>query len=714
MGQIITFYSYKGGTGRSMALANTAWILASRKKRVLVVDWDLEAPGLHRYFSPFLVDREMSGTKGVIDFIRNFAIKSATPPPSGDPQKADWYVPLTDIVDYAVSARWDHFRPGRLDFISAGQQDASYATRVNSFSWDDFYEKRGGGPFLEKCREFMLEAYDYVLLDSRTGVSDTSGICTVHLPDTVVVCFTLNNQGIEGASSIAHSILTQRNSQPGGRRIRIFPVAMRVDTFEKAKLDKRRSYGQQKFKPFLDRLPTGYWGEVEVPYWGYYAYEELLATFGDEPGASNSMLHAFENLTRHLTDGDVPSLVPPPPEERRNILALFEEGSRSDTPAPVPSIAAGPSDGLLYDIYVSAHSLDGSEVAQLRQSLETRANAAFISGAAAQSSPEWATSVRTLLAQSRAFAFCEGRFGLSPWQLREISFAFEHQATQSGKGKEFPIIPVTLSTAPFHSAPGTWLEANAVDLRRPISDTETIAALTKRFNSGELRSVPPGANPFKGAAAYQELDAPLFSGREKEIAELQKRIESDSVLFLRGPSGVGKTSLIEAGLKPVLRRKSEPVWEIVSLSPRANAFAELATALVALWSTETNETARLLEVNNLGAGFANKTVDVNAVLRLAFQRAPAVNKLLIVVDHIEWLFLFTGHADRLSFLQTLQTFTEALPVTVLFTIRPEWEAAVSELMPAWRWVLNDGLVLNPLPASELRRMALRNLIAGKD
>ncbi|MBC8165835.1 MAG: hypothetical protein H7Y20_08190, partial [Bryobacteraceae bacterium] len=99
---------------------------------------------------------------------------------------------------------------------------------------------------------------------------------------------------------------------------------------------------------------------------------------------------------------------------------------------------------------------------------------------------------------------------------------------------------------------------------------------------------------------------------------------------------------------------------------------------------------------------------------LAFQRAPAVNKLLIVVDHIEWLFLFTGHADRLSFLQTLQTFTEALPVTVLFTIRPEWEAAVSELMPAWRWVLNDGLVLNPLPASELRRMALRNLIAGKD
>ena len=53
-GTVITFYSYKGGTGRTMALANIAWILAANGKRVLAVDWDLEAPGLHRFFHPFL------------------------------------------------------------------------------------------------------------------------------------------------------------------------------------------------------------------------------------------------------------------------------------------------------------------------------------------------------------------------------------------------------------------------------------------------------------------------------------------------------------------------------------------------------------------------------------------------------------------------------------------------------------------------------------
>jgi len=56
---IISFYSYKGGTGRSMVLANAEWALASNQKKVLVVDWDLEAPGLHRYFRLFLGDKDL-------------------------------------------------------------------------------------------------------------------------------------------------------------------------------------------------------------------------------------------------------------------------------------------------------------------------------------------------------------------------------------------------------------------------------------------------------------------------------------------------------------------------------------------------------------------------------------------------------------------------------------------------------------------------------
>ena len=50
-GRITTFYSFKGGVGRSMALANVAFMAAMNRQRVLVMDWDLEAPGLEMYFA---------------------------------------------------------------------------------------------------------------------------------------------------------------------------------------------------------------------------------------------------------------------------------------------------------------------------------------------------------------------------------------------------------------------------------------------------------------------------------------------------------------------------------------------------------------------------------------------------------------------------------------------------------------------------------------
>src|SRR5262245_49468046 len=85
-GQILTFYSYKGGSGRSMALANVAWILAANGKRVLMIDWDLEAPGLHRYFHPFLPDRGLRASKGVIDFVIEFAAETLTPAEHEEPE----------------------------------------------------------------------------------------------------------------------------------------------------------------------------------------------------------------------------------------------------------------------------------------------------------------------------------------------------------------------------------------------------------------------------------------------------------------------------------------------------------------------------------------------------------------------------------------------------------------------------------------------------
>jgi tetratricopeptide (TPR) repeat protein/cellulose biosynthesis protein BcsQ len=321
-GKIITFYSYKGGTGRSMAVANVAWILASNGKKVLVVDWDLEAPGLHRYFYPFLLDKDLTSSEGLVDFVIDFAIEAATPDQGDKPDK-DWYKTHTNMLRYAVSLDWQFPGSGTLDLIPAGRQGPSYAEHVNSFNWQNFYERLGGGAFLEAVKDNMRAEYDYILIDSRTGVSDTSGICTVQMPDILVICFTLNYQSIEGAAAVASSAWEQRRDP----NFRVFPVPMRVENAEKEKLEQRREFAKTSFALFLNNLPVPdkdqYWGEVEVMYIPYYAYEELVAAFGDKVGQASSVLASAERLAGYLTNGEVRQSSPPAESLRQEILAKY-------------------------------------------------------------------------------------------------------------------------------------------------------------------------------------------------------------------------------------------------------------------------------------------------------------------------------------------------------------------------------------------------------
>jgi WD40 repeat protein len=330
--QIITFYSYKGGTGRSMLMANVAWVLASNGMRVLAIDWDLEAPGLHRYFYPFLPDPDLTKSEGVIDFVWDFAQEAMTPPSKAQeasaPSSEPWYARRANILRYAATLNYKFEGGGLIDFIPAGRQGPLYAPRVNAFNWANFYDRLGGGAFLNLARQRMRVDYEYVLIDSRTGVSDTAGVCTVQMPDSLVMCFTLNNQSIDGASAIAESVIKQRRqAEQSGAPFMIYPVPTRVDDKEKEKLDAARASARQRFAPLLDHVAEqdrdAYWGDVEIPYKGYYAFEEVLATFGDKRGNPTDLLAAVERITARITQGKFSALIPPTETQRLSILNQF-------------------------------------------------------------------------------------------------------------------------------------------------------------------------------------------------------------------------------------------------------------------------------------------------------------------------------------------------------------------------------------------------------
>ena len=343
-GRIITFYSYKGGTGRTMALANTAWVLASNGHRVLMIDWDLEAPGLHRYFHPFLTDPHLANTKGMIDFVFDYQRKILALPEVEITRKlpAPWYDENVDVLPYISELTWSEPKFGEVHLLPAGRQWSEYGTRVNTFNWRQLYDNLGGFEFFEFMKRQVTAEYDYILIDSRTGVSDTSGISTVQMPSALVVCFTLNSQSIEGAGEVALSVVEQRRKEYEEGKLRVFPVPTRLEKAEKQKLDVARDAARTKFDTFLTRLaPTDrdrYWGEVEIYYEPFYAYEEVLAAFADKPGSISSLLASVERLTGRVTDGEVNEIKHVSPARRQEILSVYER--RPTLPASAVTQAA--------------------------------------------------------------------------------------------------------------------------------------------------------------------------------------------------------------------------------------------------------------------------------------------------------------------------------------------------------------------------------------
>ena len=177
---------------------------------------------------------------------------------------ASWIEPYADPSRYVVSIECEQFpEGGSIDFIPAGRQGTNYSTRVTSFNWQDFYDRLGGGAFLEAFKKKLRSEYDYVLIDSRTGVSDTAGVCTIQLPDSLVVFFTYNNQSIDGAYAVASYAAGVRRTTSA---LRVFPVPTRVDPFEEVRLKRRQRHA---WKPPTSSLPMCRKAAAAPTGWGW-------------------------------------------------------------------------------------------------------------------------------------------------------------------------------------------------------------------------------------------------------------------------------------------------------------------------------------------------------------------------------------------------------------------------------------------------------------
>lgn len=211
-----------------MSLANVAFLTALNNKRVLVMDWDLEAPGLHYYFRGMLDSldtRTVRNSPGVLNLVWDWSstLRRAETGDQIDELFERYRSGLAfDEVVHSLLPDPDQFvdpgalKGGVLHHIGAGSpvieasERMAYEEALARFDWAAFFAEEAGGTLLEALRLWAQNNYDYIFLDSRTGFADVAGICTMQIPDQVALCYIYNRQNIDGIAQVADAIRLKR------------------------------------------------------------------------------------------------------------------------------------------------------------------------------------------------------------------------------------------------------------------------------------------------------------------------------------------------------------------------------------------------------------------------------------------------------------------------------------------------------------------------
>jgi tetratricopeptide (TPR) repeat protein len=216
----VTFYSYKGGVGRSMAVLNVSALLAARGFRVLVIDFDLEAPGLsHLLLEAREKQAAQSRSKkkkpalpcaGVVEFLADAKAEGSNSDLFSKPFPR---VAKSYTFDYPIPEELHAHRDGRLIVMPAGKTDGSYSARLNKLDLAGLYQQGLGQGLMRRFKQALAESglYDYVIIDSRTGHSDEAGICTRDLADHLMIVSGFNRQNLAGTASFLSNLRATLN-----------------------------------------------------------------------------------------------------------------------------------------------------------------------------------------------------------------------------------------------------------------------------------------------------------------------------------------------------------------------------------------------------------------------------------------------------------------------------------------------------------------------
>jgi cellulose biosynthesis protein BcsQ len=548
---VVTFYSFKGGVGRSTALGLVAGILASRNRRIVMVDFDLEAPGISVLFRSD-VENFNQEQFGVVDYVYQRYLT----PDENFPSIEDC------IFQVNLSTR------GELFLVPVGEYDENYIHRLAELdrrTLQQFYTSTAN-PIRQLIEDIKKQLNpDVILIDARPGFNDTNAIALFDLADTAIICFSPTDQSFEGLRWVVRAAGKQRDYQ-GKPDLRFLLTPMPLVAAE------QRQIWISKVEKWLEEnwiLPSGITvNEVyyEVP---YNPNITTLYSLINEvpPSLLNDYLPLADAIDASLPDiqPNVATTIVKNPDTILNELR-FEAARAQDLEADsIPNIfqstedfpqflknrtwlirgAKGTGKSLLFRLFVEQPE-KAKDLARLNIDLS---NVNFIPGHG---------EVRLLgpILESRDLENYERQVGENSWAIFWLNYALLQLChsipeLQLLSNLDEQLIALSSQDNPSHTSIVYWL----------VERTQSPQAASKAID--ELRAIDNWlqTNNLRAWLLYDELDAGFGSSQQDYI---RRRRALDALLAWWLESGTSLKSIVP---KIFLR---EDIWEHLNFTNKGH------------------------------------------------------------------------------------------------------------------------------------------------
>jgi eukaryotic-like serine/threonine-protein kinase len=241
---------------------------------------------------------------------------------------------------------------------------------------------------------------------------------------------------------------------------------------------------------------------------------------------------------------------------------------------------------------------------------------------------------------------------------------------------------------------------------RMPSAHQLLDALEPLLLGQPMRKLRVDESPYPGLNAFQELDADRFFGRSREIAAAVNRLRDQPLLTVVGPSGVGKSSFVRAGVVPALKQSGE-AWTSLVIRPGRQPMAALAHAVTPMVThSSTTVAGELSEQQAVLERLQQEPGYLGAALRSRARRRD--QRMLLFVDQFEELYtLVADPQERLTFTACLASVADdaTTPLRLVLSIRSDFIDRLAQ-DPSLAADLAHGMFFLAPPGRESLREAM--------